>query len=302
MPVLRPPFAILLVLLSIIACAGPAHAAERTFLFTGADVVRMIDEFNADVLAHSASLRGAVKLHQGAVSIAGKSCPSLALHIERRATRLRVLDGPERAAVLAARRPNEKLASLLAAMGGTTWSPPGAGRTRRTAWSTQSMAIGTTAFATDGYATGDSANGISGLAVNDVEGSFAVGVELPAPAAPVTQPELVLAVTTELPRRTLTSKPKRTECYLVAPAPASDLQALEDLLAATSIPEPSATSLANLLVTAETWLGKRRPDRAALLVKRFSVRVATLSATDVPADAAEALVMTALRAAEALSF
>ena len=297
MPVLRPRYALLLAVLPMVLRVGPVTAGERTFLFTGADVVRMIDEFNADALAHSASLDGAVKLRQGAVAIAGKTCPSLALHIERRATRLRVLDGPERAAVLAARRPNAKLGAVLAEMGGATWSPPGSGRTRRSSWSTQSMPIGTTAFASDGFATG-----IGGLAANDVDGSFAVGLELAAQADPTAASELVLAVTTELPRRTLKSKPKRNECYLVAPAHASDIQALEDLLASTSIPEPSATSLATLLVRAESWLDKNRPDRAALLVHRFSVRVAKLSASDLPADAAEALLTTALKAAEALSF
>jgi len=300
MPGVRLPLAIVLAF-GVALVGQPAGAAERTFMFTAADVVRMIDEFNADVLAHSAELDGAAKIRLGAVSVAGKSCPSLALHPERLATRLRVLEGPERAAALAARRPNAKLAAALTTMGATVWTIPGRGRTHRAGWATE-LSILAPAFSTAGYARGDSAGGISGMATGDVDASFVVDLNVTTPSADPA--ELVLAVTTELPRKTPTGKPKRTDCFLVTAAPMTDLQALEDLLGATTIPEPTATRLASLLLEASNWLHQTpaRPDRAALMIKRFGIRVASLSSTDVPADAAEALIIRALAVSEALNF
>ncbi|MGH7893498.1 MAG: hypothetical protein ACREQL_02465 [Candidatus Binatia bacterium] len=284
-----------------VALFSPAVAAERTFLFTAADILNMVDEFNAAVLAHSAALGGAARIRGGAVALAGRRCPSLMVHPERRATRLRVLDGPARAAALAAHPPSKKLLAALEAMGATAWSPPGRGRTRRTSWTTEPTDPGITGFATIGYANGDPTGGISAVASADIDASFLVSVDLTT--SPGTAPaDLVLAMTTELPPTAAGRRPKRTECYLLATSETVDLAALVDLLAAAPIMEPTRTQLGTILSEVGNWLAKRRPDRAALLAKRFAIRVARLSATDVPPDAAEALVTRAIKVSDALDF
>src|SRR5690349_21659979 len=113
--------------------ATPALAAERTFIFSPADFVGILDVFNGDVLAQSASLGTQVRIRPNGVRFFGRNCASLRDGVTG-ISRIRILDGAGRAAQLASRRPNLKLGLALQAMGAAPWSTPATARTLRAGW------------------------------------------------------------------------------------------------------------------------------------------------------------------------
>ena len=297
--VVVPSFVAVLLLSTAVS---PAVAGSRTFIFTPADVLTMVDEFNATVMARSASLGRAVAIRRGAIMIAGKSCPSLAADPRRRVTRFRVLDGAARAALVAGKtRVNYALGDVLATLGADLWLPPATSRTRQAAWVAEPAVEGMTGFATAGFARGDETGALTFETNPDAAASFLVGVSLAN--APVTEPtNLVMAVTTEVPPTRPGRRPKRTECFLLAPAHTADLQALVDLVTGTPLPDTVRARLNTSLRYATYWLARDQPQRAARNVKRFAYDVASRSGNGVPVDAAEVLLTRAIVVFEALGF
>jgi len=284
--------AVLLLSTTVVALAAAEH---RTFVFSPGDVLTVVDEFNATVLARSASLGRAVAIRRGAVVLAGKSCPSLATDPARRVTRFRVLDGAARAALLGGKtRVNYALGEALATLGADFWRPPATGRTRQTAWVAEPAVEGVT-----GFASGDESGALTFEIGPDAAASFLVNLTLAD--APVTEPtNLVMAVTTEMPPARPGRRPKQTECFLLAPAYTADLQALVDLVAATPLPDTVRGRLNTSLRYATSWLARDQPQRAARNVKRFAYDVASRSGKEVPIDAAEMLLTRAIMVFEAL--
>jgi hypothetical protein len=94
--------------------------------------------------------------------------------------------------------------------------------------------------------------------------------------------------------------PKRTECFLLAPAYPTDLQALFELLAATELADTTRERLSTVLATAAGNLEKGERARAMRAVKNFAVQVADRSADEIAPAAAEALTTRALAVIEAL--
>lgn len=293
------PFVAALLLCS--TSVSPAAAGQRTFILAPADVLTMVDDFNATVLARSASLGRAVAIRRGALSLAGKSCPSLAADPKRMVTRFRVLDGGARAALVGGgRRPNRALGDALTALGADLWLPPAAGRTRQASWVAEPAVEGMTGFATRGFARGDETGALTfATGADAAAASFVVGVTLAD--APVTEPtNLVVGVTTEVPPTRPGRRPTQTECFLLAPMYTADVQALVDLVAATPLPDTVRGRLNTSLRYAAHWLARDQPQRAARNVKRFAYDVASRSGNQVSVDAAEVLLMRAVRVFEAL--
>jgi hypothetical protein len=288
----------LLAVTLLLSAAGISSAAveRRTFIFTPSDVLAAVDQFNATVLAHSASLGRAVKIRRGAVVLAGKSCPSLATDPARRVTRFRVLDGATRAALLGGKktRVNYALGDALATLGADFWRPPAAGQTRQMTWAPEPAANGVT-----GFASGDESGALTFENRSDTAASFLVNLTLAD--APVTGPtNLVMAVTTEMPPTRPGRRPKQTECFLIAPAYTADLQALVDLVTATPLPDGVRARLNTSLRYATSWLARGAPQRAARNVKRFAYDVARRAGKEVEIDAAEMLLTRAIMVIEAL--
>jgi hypothetical protein len=290
-------FALIVALLS----AVPVAAAERTFVFSPADLVRMVDVFNGEILAQSSSssFRRHVSIHGDGVRFFGRSCPSLSSGYA--VSRVRVLDFAGRAALLAGRRPNFALGMALQSMGVSTWGPPATGRTRQSSWVVESPVPGAIGFTTAGFKSGDPTGAIDAAAIADATPSFLVHVDLSSDVADGPA-SLVLALTIELPPTRFGKMPKRSECLLVGSAYPADAQALVDLLAATSLPDATRSRLGAFLDDVRRWAGANRPPRAAHAAQRFAFEVAQRSGPEIAADAAEKLVMRGLLVTDAFGF
>jgi hypothetical protein len=285
--VLRPSTFLLVVLVALAPVR--ADAGERTYIFTPADLVRAVDEFNANLIANSKAFRGAVKVNQGSVALMGARCPSLATDPQRMLTRVRVLDGPARAALMA-RRP--RIGQVLGALGAATWAGDGAASTHQPLWLADPVTTGMTGFVTEGFPNDDAGALVYDGAHGDRSPNFMVKVRdvvLPA-LQPVTAPsELVLAITTEVPPTKAHRRPKRTECYLLGASYPVDPEALIDMLQATPLDKPVRDSLLRRVAAGQHRLIHGANDRGVLLLKRFAIEIALRSAIDVSPDLAEAM-------------
>jgi len=301
---LRPPvllFACSLTLFLGVGLAASAGAAERTFVWSANDIITAVDDFNAALLEHSPRLGRAVVIRRGSLSLARQSCPSLTADPARVVTRVRVLDGPARAALIEGRRTNSVLGDALASMGGVLWFPPATGRVRQPSWVAEPVTNGVAEFATAGFATGEQLGALTVNAGADDTAAFMARVSVYG-ATGSRSTKLVLAVTTELPPKRPRRRPKRTECFLLMPVEAADVRALVDLLAATPLTGTARSRLSTSLDYALYWLGKDQPQRAARSVKRFAGDVSGLLATEMPSDAGEEILMRSLAVIEALGF
>ncbi|MBI3767532.1 MAG: hypothetical protein HY271_03435 [Deltaproteobacteria bacterium] len=289
----------LLALILALLSAVPAAAAERTFIFSPADLVHMIDTFNGGILAQSSSLGRHVSIRGDQVRFFGRSCPSLSSGYA--VSRIRVLDFAGRAALLTGRQPNFAFGLALQSMGVTTWSPPATGRTHQPSWVVETPVSGAVGFATAGFASGDPTGAIDAAAIADATPSFLVQVDL---TSDVTDgpASLVVALTTELPSARPGKMSKRSECLLVGSAYPADAQALVDLLAVTSLSDTTRSYLASYLDDVLRWTGANQPPRAARAARRFAFEVADRPGAEIAADAAEKLVIRALLVNNALGF
>jgi hypothetical protein len=278
--------------------AVPAAAAERTFVFSPADLASMVDQFNASVIADSAAFGGQVGIRGNTVRFFGRSCQSLSGDDGSAASRVRVLDGSGTAALLAGRRPNSAFGSALRSMGTAAWILPATARTRQPSWVVESAAPSVVGFATVGFASGDPTGAIGAAASGNTTPSFLVSVDLTnvayEPAA------LVFALTTERPPSRPGKMPRRSECILVGSAYPADVQALVDLLAATPLADTTHVRLQNILDAALARLQQGRTKSAARAVKQFALEIARRSGAEIPPDAAEKMVTRGLVVSDAL--
>jgi hypothetical protein len=290
---------LLLALLVGLVTATPAAATERTFVFSRADFAAMIDTFNGEVLARSADFGRQLRIRPDGVKFFGRSCTSLGdgTHV---ISRIRVLDGADRAAQLAGkRRPNVKLGDALTSMNVAAWNPPTTTRTLAPWWFPDTSQEGAAGFAIAGFKNGDAMGTINASQVTDVIPKFLVQLDL---ATDVTDgPALLLiGITTDVPPSRLGKMPKRAECFVVAPVYPADLQALVDLLARTPMTDTLRTTVSGILDDASASLAANDPAAAARYAKSFAVAVAHGVGTDISGDAAEKLVVLALLVNDAL--
>ena len=281
----------------------PVGAAERTFVLAPADLVAAPDLFGAKALSRSATLGRAVGLKRGALRFARGVCPSLLADPTRKLTRVRLLGGPAGAPLVVGRSLATGLTDALTLMNAATWFPPASGNPRQAHWIAEAMIAGAVGFTTLGFTVGDQTGALGkGDAASRVPG-FRMNVDL-ATEPGVGPAELAIAVTTELPATKLGKPGKRTECILVASLLPIDIQALRDLVNAATPLLKSVTRnrLNGILDTAQTFLDRGKPDRAARNLRAFALEVAQRSATEIPPAFAESMITRANAAAEALSF
>jgi hypothetical protein len=289
----------------LIVCAlavRPSAAAERTYVFTPADLVRMIDDFNADVLAQSASFGKAVKVRRGAVRLGNSTCASLAGATPRLLTRVRVVSAPANAALLAGKRANVVLPGALAGMGAASWAPPGAVALREPLWTASQLPGGTLELSTVGFTAGDPSGALS---ADDRERTNAIArLDLDLATPPGTgSTALILGATTELPPSRPGRRPKRAECVLLVHTLPVDVTALEELLAATPLTDTTRHRLTLWLDIARRRVDAKLRARAARSVKAFALEVANrLAMNEIAAADAEALITRSLATSEALEF
>jgi len=308
---LSPQF--LIVAVSFIGYLGadPADAGQRTFVLAPADLVAAPDLFGAKALSRSATLGRAVGLKRGAVRFAQGVCPSLLADPTRRMTRVRLLGGPTGAPLVVGRSLASGLTDALTLMNAATWFPPASGKTRKDVlgvthyWSQQWVSEPPTAdavgFTTAGFASGDQTGALgSGDAAIHIPG-FRVDVNLASDPG-IGPAELVVAVTTELPTKKLGKPGKRIECILVASLLPVDIQALRDLVALAPLTPVTRNRLSAILDTAQTFLDRGKPDRAARNLRTFVLEVAQRSETEIPPAFAEPIINRGNATAEALSF
>lgn len=288
---------------ALVGClAGvPANAAERTFVLAPSDLVSAPDLFGAKALSRSATLGSAVGLKRGAIRFAKGVCPSLLADPTRRVTRVRLLGGPVGAPLVVGRSLANGLTSALTLMNTATWLAPASGTTRQASWSSEAPLPEAVGFATTGFATGDQTGALGKSDAGNRIPGFRMIVNLASDPG-VGTAELAIAVTTELPSKKIGKPGKRTECILVASLAPVDLQALRDLVTATPLGTVTRNRLNFILATAQTFLDRGKPDRAARNVRTFALEVAQRSETEIPPAFAEAMINRANAAAEALSF
>ena len=298
-----PTFLILGVVLIANGFGGNvAAAAERTFVLAPADLVAAPDLFGAKALSRSATLGRAVGLKQGAVRFAKGVCPSLMMDPTRRVTRVRLLGGPTGAPLVVGRSLGTGLTNALNLMGADTWGAPSTGTTRQSHWIVEGPVTDAVGFETAGFAVG----GQTGALGKDDAATRALGfrmnVDLTGADPGVGAAELALAITIELPPKRLGKPGKRTECIVVASLLPVDLQALHDLVNAAPLSSVTQNRLNFMLDTAEAFLHRGHPDRAARNVRTFALEVAQRSDGEIPPANAEAMINRANATAEALGF
>ncbi|TMA80371.1 MAG: hypothetical protein E6J72_08550 [Deltaproteobacteria bacterium] len=290
----------LFALLAALLVATPAEAADRTFVFSPADVVSMIEAFNAEILARSGSFGRDIAIRGDRVRFFGRSCPALAdgAHV---ISRVRILDSADHAGVLAGKsnKPNPDLATALKSMDVASWTSPAAARTSVAGWTTDTSDPDAAGFVLAGFANGDPTGAIGIAQLTDATPKFLVQLDL---AAPITgdPASLVVAITTELPPTRPGKMPKRGECFVVVSAYPADLQTLVDLLARSPMPDTLRATLSQLLDDAATSLAAGNPGSAATSVKSFAVTLARAIGTGIDDTAAERLVLRALLVNDAL--
>ncbi len=303
--VLRP------LLYHLLACAllivGPfgtasAEATPRTFALSPAELVAASDLFGAKALSRSGALGKAVGLRRGAVRFARSTCPSLLPDPTRKLTRVRVLGGPMGAPLVVGRSLASGLTAALTQMNAATWLPPASGKTRQSHWRVEAPATDVVGFATDGFAAGDLTGSLGSPDGDTRVPGFVVTVNLAA-ADPGTGPvEIAMQLTTELPPKRLGKPGKRTECIVVAGLLPADIPALRALVNAAGLTDVTTHRLQFILDTAEQFLDRGAPDRAARQIRSFALEVAQRTETEIPPASAEAIINRANLAAEALGF
>lgn len=289
------------ILASLGAGRGIVDAAERTYVLSPAELVAAPDLFGAEALARSALLGKAVGLKRGAVRFGRGVCPSLLADPARKLTRLRLLGGPTTAPLVVGKSLQKDLAAALTAMSAESWLPPSAGRTRQSSWVAEPPAAGVVGFSTAGFAIGDLTGALGKADAGNRIPGFRVSIDVPTD--PGTGPNVIaVALTTELPPKKIGKPGKRTECILVMELVPADIAALRDLVDATPLEGVTHNRLMAILDTADTFLSRGRPDRAARNVRTFALEVAQRSETEIPPAFAEALINRANLTAEGLSF
>jgi hypothetical protein len=279
----------------------PAVAAERTFVIAPSDLVAAPDLFGASALSRSATLGKAVGLKRGAVRFAKGVCPSLLADATRHITRVRLLGGPAAAPVVVGKSLAKGLTAALVTMNAASFLPPATGTSRQASWVAEPATINAVGFATAGFAFGNQTGALGKLDAGNGTPGFRAVVDLPVDpgTAPV---DFAIAITTELPPKKFGKPGKRTECIMVASLLPADLQALRDLVAATPLTDVTSNRLLFILETAQTFLDRGRPDRAARNVRTFVLEVAQRSETEIAPAFAEAMITRGNATAEALSF
>lgn len=281
---------------------APAEAAQRTFALSPADLVAASDLFGAKALARSAVLGKAVGLRRGAVRFAKSTCPSLLPDPTRKLTRVRVLGGPMNAPLVVGRSLASGLTTALTQMNAATWLPPASGKTRQSHWSAEPPATDVVGFATDGFAGGDLTGSLGGVDAGNRVPGFVVAVNLAGPDPGVGPAEIAMQLTTELPPKRLGKPGKRTECIAVAALLPADIPALRALVDAAGLTDVTTHRLQFILDTAQTFLDRGAPDRAARQIRSFALEVAQRTESEIPPPSAEAIINRANLAAEALGF
>ncbi len=279
----------------------PAEAAERTFVLAPADLVAATDLFGANALSRSATLGKAVGLKRGAVRFAKGVCPSLLADPTRRITRVRLLGGPAWAPLVVGKKLEKGLYEALTGMNAASWGPPATGATRQASWVVEPPVTGAVGFATAGFGIGDQSGALGKAEAGNGTPGFRALVDLPSNPG-TGSVDFAIAVTTELPAKKIGKPGKRTECIMVASLLPADLQALRDLLSVTPLTTVTRHRLSFILDTAQTFLDRGRPDRAARNVRTFVLEVAQRSETEIPPAFAEPLINRGNVTAEALSF
>ncbi len=289
--------------LLVLAAFGDASAiaAERTFVLAPADLVSAPDLFGAKALSRSATLGRTVGLKRGAVRFAKGVCPSLLADPTRRVTRVRLLGSPTGAPLVVGRSLGSGLTNALTLIGAATWSAPASGATRQTHWVVDAPVADSVGFTTVGFAFGDQTGALGKEHASDRALGFRMNVNLSSDPG-VGTAELAIAVTTELPPKKLGKPGKRTECIVVASLPPADLPALRALVNAAPLTSVTKNRLNFILNTADTFLARGKPDRAARNVRTFALEVAQRTETEIPPAFAEPMINRANAAAEALSF
>ncbi len=278
--------------------ATPALAGERTFVFSPADFVGILDAFNGEVLAHSASFGTQVRIRPDGVRFFGRSCASLRDGVTG-ISRIRILDGAGRAAQLASRRPNLQLGLALQSMGADPWAPPATARTLRASWVVDTSTTGALGFVTSGFGKHDATATIRESASTDIIGSFLVNVHIFSDVG--TGPaSLAVALTTDSPPVKAANRPKRSECFAVVSVYPVDVKALRDLLAATTMPDTTRARLSGILDDIVGFVADNRSARAARAAKRFAVNVAENVGAGISADDAQPMITRGLLVSDAL--
>jgi hypothetical protein len=299
---LSPTFLVLGLLFLAAFGDASANAATRTFALAPADLVSAPDLFGAKALSRSAMLgRRLVGLKRGAVRFAKGVCPSLLADPARRVTRVRLLGGPAGAPLVVGRSLGKGLTNALTLMNAATWLPPASGATRQAHWTPEAPVADAVGFTTAGFLVGDQSGALGMGEMGNRTLGFRMSVNLAGDPG-TGSAELALAVTTELPPKRPGKPGKRTECILVASLLPVDVQALHDLVNAAPLTSVTRNRLNSILNTADTFLSRGKPDRAARNVRTFALEVAQRSETEIPPVFAEAMINRANAAAEALSF
>jgi hypothetical protein len=288
---------------AFLGCLGvaPVGAAQRTFLLAPADLVAVPDLFGAKALSRSATLGRVVGLKRGAVRFAKGVCPSLLADPTRRLTRVRLLGGPAGAPLVVGRSLASGLSNALTLMNAVTWFPPASGKTRQPHWVAEPPIADVVSFTTAGFAVGDQTGAVGSGDASSFTPGFRMEVNL-ATDPGVGPAELAVAVTTELPPKKTGKPGKRTECVLVASLLPVDILALRDLVALAPLTTVTRNRLSAILDTAQTFLDRGKPDRAARNIRTFALEVAQRSEIEISPAFAEPMINRANAAAEALSF
>ena len=279
-----------------------AEAAQRTFALSPAELAAASDLFGAKALSRSGALGKAVGLRRGAVRFAKSTCPSLLPDPTRKLTRVRVLGGPMGAPLVVGRSLATGLTTALTQMNATTWLPPASGKTRQSHWSAEAPATDVVGFTTVGFAIGDLTGALGSADAGNRVPGFVVSVNVAGPDPGTGPAEIAMQLTTELPPRRLGKPGKRTECIVVAGLLPADIPALRALVNAAGLTDVTTHRLQFILDTAEAFLDRGAPDRAARQIRSFALEVAQRTETEIPPASAEAIINRANLAAEALGF
>jgi hypothetical protein len=282
---------------------APAGAAQRTFVLAPADLVPAPDLFSAKVLSRSALLGKTIGLKRGAVRFAKGVCPSLLADPTRKLTRIRILGGPTAAPLVVGKSLEKGLASALAMMDAKIWLPPAAGKTRQPSWVAEPPTVDAVIFTTAGFATGDQTGALGKADAGNAIPGFRAVVEVPDTMDPgIGSIDFAVAVTTELPPKKLGKPGKRTECIMVASLVPVDLEAIRDLVNAAPLTDVTRHRLLFILDTAQAFLDRGHPDRAARNVRSFALEVSQRTETEIAPAFAEPMINRANATAEALDF
>ncbi len=183
------------------------------------------------------------------------------------------------------------LTNALTLMSTATWSAPASGATRQAHWVVDAPVGDAVGFTTAGFAVGDQTGALGKNDASNRALGFRMDVNLPDDLSPgIGTAELAVAITTELPPKKLGKPGKRTECILVASLPPADITALHALVNAAPLTSVTRHRLNFILDTADMFLERGKPDRAARNVRTFALEVAQRTETEIPPAFAEAMI------------